>query len=588
MARKIFYDFEVFNTLWMVVLIDYDTRMEKVIVNDVNELRRVYTKHKNDIWIGYNSRMYDQYILKGILHGLDAAWINHRIIKDDIPGYQVHSCMGSLYPLNNFDVSTGFHSLKQLEGFMGESIKETSVPFDIDRKLTDEEIEEVIQYCRHDVQQTIKVFEATKSEFDAQLALIDAFNLPQKLFNKTKAQLSAHILGAKPVKRNDEFDFTIVDTIKLDKYKHVLEWFNVPENRRYNKPSPTGKTTIAIKQRVDVWGVQHDIGYGGIHGAIKQYQGEGLYIMSDIASMYPATMINYNFLSRNVSNPDKFRQIRDDRIVLKRNKDPKQLPYKIVLNSTYGASKDKHNALYDPLMANNVCINGQLLIVDLLEKLEAGLGDKAQLVQSNTDGILVKLQDRSVLDEYLAICKEWEQRSMFELEHDEYVKVFQKDVNNYVIVDANGERKTKGAYVKKLKKIDYDLPIVNKAVVDYLVYNTPVEETINNCDKLIEFQKICKLTNLYKCSMYGNDELSERVLRVFASKIEKHPGVFKVKEVKDNKTGLITERIEKIGNTPEHCFIVNDNIKDTKVPPTLDKNWYIDLANKRIKDFLGE
>ena len=86
------------------------------------------------------------------------------------------------------------------------------------------------------------------------------------------------------------------------------------------------------------------------------------------------------FLSRNVSNPDKYRQIRDDRIVLKRNKDPKQLPYKIVLNSTYGASKDKHNALYDPLMANNVCINGQLLIVDLLEKLEAGLGDKAQLI----------------------------------------------------------------------------------------------------------------------------------------------------------------------------------------------------------------
>ena len=48
--------------------------------------------------------------------------------------------------------------------------------------------------------------------------------------------------------------------------------------------------------------------------------------------MYPATMINYNFLSRNVVNPDKYRQIRDDRIVLKRNKDPKQLPYKIVLN----------------------------------------------------------------------------------------------------------------------------------------------------------------------------------------------------------------------------------------------------------------
>jgi len=585
MSRKIFYDFEVFSDDWMVVLIDYDSRAEKVIINDVNELRRVYTKHKKDIWIGYNSRMYDQFIMKGILHGLDPAWVNHRLIIDGIPGWQVHSCMGGLYPFNNFDVSTGFHSLKQLEGFMGENIKESSVPFDIERKLTDSELAEVVEYCRHDVQQTIKVFEATKSEFDAQLALIDAFNLPDNLFNKTKAQLSAHILGAKQQRRNDEFDFTIVDTLKLDKYKHIAEWFEKPENQRYNRPSPTGKTTIALKQREEVWGVPHDIGYGGIHGAIKQYQGEGLYIMSDIASMYPATMINYNFLSRNVSDPDKFRQIRDDRIVLKRKKDPKQLPYKIVLNSTYGASKDKHNPLYDPLMANNVCINGQLLIVDLLEKLEAGLGDNAQLIQSNTDGILVKLKNRSYYDEYLRICKEWEERSMFELEHDEYVKVFQKDVNNYVIIDAKGKYKSKGAYVKKLSKIDYDLPIVNKALVDYLVYGIPVEQTINKCDDLIEFQKVSKITSLYAASMHGDKVLSERVLRVFASNVGL-PGVSKIKIVTD-KQGNKTERIEKIGNTPESCFIVNDNIIGTKVPPILDKSWYVDLANKRLQDFLG-
>ena len=586
MARKIFYDFEVFYDDWMVVLIDYDTRAEKVIVNDVEELRRIYSKHKKDIWIGYNSRMYDQFIMKGTLHGLDPSWVNQRLIIDGVPGWQIHSCMGGLYPFNNFDVSTGFHSLKQLEGFMGESIKESSVPFNIERKLTDDEIEEVIQYCRHDVEQTIKVFEATKSEFDAQLALIDAFNLPSNLFNKTKAQLSAYILGAKPQRRNDEFDFTIVDTLRLDKYKHIAEWFTKKENQRYNRPSPTGKTTIALKQRENVWNVPHDIGYGGIHGAIKQYKGEGLYIMSDIASMYPATMINYGFLSRNVVDLEKFRKIRDDRIVLKRNKDPKQLPYKIVLNSTYGASKDKHNPLYDPLMANNVCINGQLLIIDLLEKLEAGLGENAQLIQSNTDGILVKLKDRSYLNKYLDICKEWEQRSMFELEHDEYVKVYQKDVNNYVIIDAKGKYKSKGAYVKKLNKIDYDLPIVNKALVDYLVHNIPIEETINNCNDLLEFQKVSKITNLYKASMHGNKVLDERVLRVFASKVGL-PGVFKIKEVRDTKTGAVTERIEKIGNTPESCFIVNDNIIGTKVPPILDKQWYIDLANKRLSDFLG-
>ena len=47
--RLIFYDFEVFLKDWMVVLIDYETRQEKVIVNDRDELVRVYLKNKDSI-----------------------------------------------------------------------------------------------------------------------------------------------------------------------------------------------------------------------------------------------------------------------------------------------------------------------------------------------------------------------------------------------------------------------------------------------------------------------------------------------------------------------------------------------------------
>ena len=48
-------------------------------------------------------------------------------------------------------------------------------------------------------------------------------------------------------------------------------------------------------------------------------------------AMYPATMLNFGFLSRNVAEPEKYRQIRDERIVLKRNGDSRQNAYKIVL-----------------------------------------------------------------------------------------------------------------------------------------------------------------------------------------------------------------------------------------------------------------
>ena len=61
-----FYDFEVFKKDWLVVIINPVTHEEKVIVNDVKKLQRYYERHKNDIWVGYNSRHYDQYILKAL------------------------------------------------------------------------------------------------------------------------------------------------------------------------------------------------------------------------------------------------------------------------------------------------------------------------------------------------------------------------------------------------------------------------------------------------------------------------------------------------------------------------------------------
>lgn len=59
-------------------------------------------------------------------------------------------------------------------------------------------------------------------------------------------------------------------------------------------------------------------------------------------------MLVYKWLSRNVHDPSKYAEIYHTRLKLKAEKNPMQQPYKIVLNSTYGAMKDKHNAMYDP------------------------------------------------------------------------------------------------------------------------------------------------------------------------------------------------------------------------------------------------
>lgn len=300
-----------------------------------------------------------------------------------------------------------------------------------------------------------------------------------------------------------------------------------------------------------------------------------------VSALYPAIMINYGFLSRNVKNPDKFREIRDTRLELKKKKDPRQAPLKIVINSTFGASKDKFNPLYDPLMANNVTIAGQLLLLDLVEKLEP----YAQVINTNTDGVFLKVEKESDIQVIKEVAAEWEKRTRLDLEWDEFFKIYQKDVNGYIIIDKNGKFKSKGSYVKKLNNLDYDLAIVNQALVNWFTKNIPIEETINNCNELREFQKVVKVTNKYICALHGEQRLNEKVLRVFADKRDDAQGVFKVKlKVKD---GIEQEVPEKIGNTPDKCFIDNDDIKGKLIPDYLDKQYYIDLAQKRLNDFLG-
>lgn len=566
--KLIFYDFEVFKYDWMVVLIDFETREKTIIVDDRNKLKEFYENNKDNIWIGFNSRTYDQFILKGILDGLNPTDVNNAIIVDGKNGYQVVK-NASDYPLYNFDIMIGFNGLKQLEGFMGSMIKETSIPFDIGRKLTKSEIDEVIKYCTHDVEQTIEVFNHRREEFDSQLSLIDAFKLPMDMFTKTKAQLSATVLGAiRQDSREDDFDITIPTTLQVsEKYQYIVDWYKNPNNRDYKKSL---NTTVA--------NVPHVFAWGGIHGALLNYQTEGIIACCDVASLYPSIMIEYGYLSRNVTEPEKYKEIREKRLKLKKEKNPMQKPYKIVLNSTYGAMKDKHNDLFDPLMANNVCITGQLLLLDLIEKLEPYI----ELIQSNTDGLFMKVDSMETVEKIKSIAAEWEKRVHLTLEWDIYSKIYQKDVNNYIMISPDGHTKTKGAYVKKLSDIDYNLPIINKALINYFVSGKSIEDTINECNELKEFQLVSKVSSKYKYGMYGDEKLNERVLRIFASTDENAKGVFKVKD----NDGV--DSIAKIPDTPEHCFLWNDLVNGVACPTYLDKQYYIDMAKKRLADFMDE
>lgn len=571
----LFYDFEVFKHDWLVVIADTNTKNFHVIVNDVQELTDFHTRHIKEIWVGWNSRHYDQYILKGILCGFDPKKINDFIIIEGRKGWEYSNLFNKI-PLNNYDAKRGLDpSLKVLEGYMGNSVVESSVPFDIDRPLTREELENTIAYCKNDVKELMNVFIERKDDFDAHLGLVNMIcegkALDLSLLGKTAPQLSAILLKATKRQWNDEFDVDLPPTLQLSKYKHIADWYLQDENRCYIKDGKKNQL------EVDVAGVPHVFGYGGVHGAREKFSARGYFINMDVASLYPSLMIVYNLLSRTTTLINKYKEIYDRRLQLKAEKNPLEQVLKLFLNSVYGVMKDVYNALYDPRQSNRVCIYGQMLLLDLIEKLEP----HAILIQSNTDGVLIQMPAGENPDAWFSkiddIAYEWESRTGLNLDFKEHVGIYQKDVNNYVIVNADGTYKSKGAWVKKPKKLDNDLPIVKRALVDYFVNGTYPEVTIKNAKDLIDFQLMSRATVAYSGLYHGDELLNEKCVRTFASKNTKDKGLYKCSK----RTG----KLEKVENTPLNCFFVNGAMDGVKVPKKLNLDWYIDLAYERIEKF---
>lgn len=573
-----FYDFEVFKYDWLVVIINPIDKIQTIIINDKRKLERYYEQHKDEIWIGYNNRHYDQYIMKAILCGFNPADMNHYIIEEGNPGWK-YSTLLNKFPFINFDVMLkNDGGLKTMEAFMGNDIEETSVPFNIDRRLTKRELAEVVMYCTHDVEQTIEVFLNRKEEFDAMMGLIKIFKRPLRDLSKTKAQLVAAICGGKYKEFDDAFDFEIAPTLKLSKYKHIERWYKNPVNHDYQKA-----------QIEMVAGIPHTFAWGGIHGATgkivtnkagkvyiksEPYYGEGTYIMADVTAYYPSLQLRYKWGYRNMGTPENFEHIHNENLRLKKIDKKARLPYKIADNSISGQLKDKNSAIRDPRDNNAICVNGQLLLLDLIEKLEPHI---EMLVQSNTDGILFKIADSDEAFEKVDdIVWEWEQRTGMRMGFDVFKKVFQKDVNNYLLVAEDGSYKSKGAYVKSLGPLDYDLPIVNKAMIEYMTNGTPIRTTINECTDLIAFQKVVKLTGKYDHVLHNGKKHLNKCYRVFSSMRQTDSGIYKCKAGKNP---------EKFANTPLKCFIDNGSMKNKVTPVYLDRKWYIDLTKERLRQF---
>ena len=585
------YDTEVFAHDFVVVFKDRKTGTYAVFHND-NEGVRNFVLDEDRIFCGFNTKGYDQYIIKAICSGFspeEVKQVNDWIIGGG-QGWECPLLNEVYFRFNNVDIMDDMQmglSLKAFEGHLGDlSIEETEVDFNLDRPLTREELKQTIEYCVHDVDATERLTSLRKNYLDNKIYLGGLKGIePTKALAMTNAKLTAAYLDARRHKDfNDERDYKYPENLRREYIpQEVFEFFD----RLYDKSIPDDEL-FKSKLNITVGECPVTLGFGGIHGAIPFHQEEetnGRLIRNyDVASYYPHLMVYYGYTSRNIPNPQIYADMLETRMRAKKSGDKATAnALKLVANTTYGAMLNKFNDLYDPLMGRSVCITGQLFLLELSQHLIAECST-LRIVQLNTDGIMVSF-DETEYEKVQAITKEWEQRTKFELEEDKIKCIVQKDVNNYVEIPYEGTPKIKGGYLVRgiapagAFNINNNATIVAKAIVDYFTLGTEVETTIGECNDIFQFQLIAKAGSKYREAYHlvdGVKESVQKVNRVYATKDKKYGKLFKIKAENDS-----TAKIEML---PEHCIIDNDNKLTIE---SIDKLWYIELAKKRINDFLG-
>lgn len=326
-------------------------------------------------------------------------------------------------------------------------------------------------------------------------------------------------------------------------------------------------------------------------------------------SLYPNAVRLFGYSSRNQESADDYVNLLSMRMKAKHGKltddflkplnltnDDLKTGLKLPLNAYTGTLRATFNKLYDPLQGFSICTTGQLLILQLIYDLQQI--PTLEMVSANTDAVMFTIEEE-YKPQALQVLKDWEDLTGFELEEDKIVKICMRDVNNYCEIVQVGDNDYKVNYKggefkgnhkfkwnKEEKKFHYSfdddieansLTIVSEALLKNLLFDTPIEETILNCNDIFRFQMITHLGHTYEKmvqeSPKGDIEL-QRNNRVYAGK---KPSGLIVKVKYDG-------RRDSLANCPPNPIV--DNANECTIDD-INKEWYIKIAHQKLSDFKG-
>jgi len=498
-------------------------------INDQLKLRE-FIKDKR--LVGYNNKPFDDHIIHYIaeadyeVSNLEIYQLAQEIINEN--RFSPYKDSVDLMKLNYLDKI--MKGLKQVGvNLQHELIQD--LPYAYNYFLNTEEKEEVLEYNLNDVLITERVFNHSKEEILVRLEAEKLYGINcisesrSGLTNRIAEKLYADRLGLEGEdryafkKQYTEREYVDLTDVVYEKYKNVFKTKNLKELvnnilkeriyyskevidkwAKYNsnkKLYPKPKEKIDIVFNIVIGTLPITIGTGGIHSVDHA----GHYIRSnkkvlrdaDVTSFYPFQIIQNAICPAHLNKQAFLGMYLEDMILprvaaKKEGKKARAEILKIVINALYGKFTSKFSWLRDPFCGLQVTINCQLALVYLIEKLHlAGI----EVISANTDGI-VSYFDESQEEIYKQICKSWENETKFELEFTDYDLYVRRDVNNYMARTLDGKVKTKGDFTddgyKDLSK-GYDPPIIARAIKEYYLNNTLVDETIRSSNNIHDYCK---------------------------------------------------------------------------------------------------
>lgn len=294
-----------------------------------------------------------------------------------------------------------------------------------------------------------------------------------------------------------------------------------------------------------------------------------MYLSLSYRAMYPSLLIEYQFGPRHLGKLfcDLFAGLKAERLEAKRTgQKVKNMFLKIVLNSPTGKMQQEVSWMYDPFNVFKIRINGQLILLLLVDRLLA-LG--CEIIQCNTDGVVYRAKKglKQAISDAIA---EVERLTRLEFESDEYEAFYQYAINDYFGVKTD-EIEKKGMFITETKLGKGLSPVViPKAVINYFTTGESIEEFIKNDKDIRDFlmsQAVDKKFNVY----HGEQKI-QRINRFYAST----DGAYLFKNDVDKVSNMLTKSgvtiLNKFDDRP---------IEDRKI----NYRYYISEAKKIVADF---